>query len=114
MKTTILCFSGSGNSYWVASQLATQLGDATVLMIPSLMEADSIELGQRVGIVYPAYKFFPPNLATFFVETVLSEQNLDGVASSSRSAPTTVPAPGPSPPWSARSPRRVGRATPAA
>lgn len=80
MKTTILCFSGSGNSYWVASQLATQLDDATVLMIPSLMEADSIELGQRVGIVYPAYKFFPPNLATFFVETVLSEQNLDGVA----------------------------------
>ena len=81
MKTTILCFSGSGNSYWVASQLATQLDDATVLMIPSLMEADSIELGQRVGIVYPSYKFFPPNLATFFVETVLSEQNLDGVAS---------------------------------
>ncbi len=79
MKTTILCFSGSGNSYWVATELAKRLNDAEVLMIPSLMESDSIELTERVGIVYPVYNFFPPNLATYFVETVLSQQKLEGV-----------------------------------
>ncbi|MCK9547724.1 MAG: 4Fe-4S dicluster domain-containing protein [Sphaerochaeta sp.] len=79
MKTTILCFSGSGNSYWVATTLAAQLGDATVVMIPSLMEGQPIELGKRVGIVYPVYTFFPPNLATYFIEEVLARQDLEGV-----------------------------------
>jgi len=79
MKTTILCFSGSGNSYWVATELAKRLGDASVVMIPSLMEADSITLTERVGIVYPVYKFFPPNLVTYFVDAVLSRQKFDGV-----------------------------------
>lgn len=79
MRTTIFCFSGSGNSYWVANALAKQLGNATVVMIPSLMEASAIELTERVGLVYPVYKLFPPNLITYFVEEILAEQDTDQV-----------------------------------
>lgn len=79
MKTTIFCFSGSGNSYWVAETLAKRLGDATVVMIPSLMEADTIVLTERVGFVYPVYKGFPPNLFTYFVEEILAGQHAQQV-----------------------------------
>jgi Pyruvate/2-oxoacid:ferredoxin oxidoreductase delta subunit len=79
MKTTIFCFSGSGNSYWVATQLRQALGDCEILMIPTLMETERIELGERVGFIYPVYKFFPPNLVTHFVEEILSTQDFSGV-----------------------------------
>ena len=79
MKTTIFCFSGSGNSYWVAETLAAHLSDTTVVMIPTLLEARGIELGERVGFVYPVYKGFPPNLVTYFVEELLAGQNAEHV-----------------------------------
>lgn len=79
MKTTLFCFSGSGNSYWVATQLASRLGDATVVMVPSLLESEKIALTERIGFVYPVYKFFPPNLLTYYVEEVLSQQEVEHV-----------------------------------
>ena len=78
MKTTLFCFSGSGNSYWVATTLAELLGDTLVVMIPSLLETDdaSLPLSEQVGIIYPVYKGFPPNLVTHFVEGILAKQDL--------------------------------------
>ncbi len=75
MKTTLFCFSGSGNSYWVAAELAKALGNTRVVMIPSLLEGpdDELALSERVGIIYPVYKGFPPNLATHFVEEILAK-----------------------------------------
>ncbi|MFA5447123.1 MAG: EFR1 family ferrodoxin [Sphaerochaeta sp.] len=79
MKTTIFCFSGSGNSYWVANQLAQLIPDCELRMIPSLMSVKEIELTERVGFVYPVYKFFPPNLLTHFVEEIIGSQELDSI-----------------------------------
>ncbi len=79
MKTTIFCFSGTGNSYYAANAIAEQLGDSTVRMIPSLFDGQSIEMTERVGFLFPTYKGFPPNLVKDFMQDVFSKQDLSPI-----------------------------------
>lgn len=79
METTIFCFSGTGNSYYVAAQLATQLENCTVRMIPSLMDAETLPLTEQVGFVFPVYKGFPPNQVREFLEEVFAKQDLSPI-----------------------------------
>lgn len=79
MKTTLFCFSGTGNSYYVAQTLATQLGDATVRMIPSLFTGEEIEMTEQVGFVFPTYKGFPPTLVKEFILKVFAKQDLSPI-----------------------------------
>ncbi len=79
MKTTLICFSGTGNSYHIAKRLCEELGDCQILMIPNLMHGDPIELTEQVGFVFPVYKGFPPNLVVHFVQEVFAKQDLSPV-----------------------------------
>lgn len=76
MKTTIFCFSGTGNSYYVATKLASLLGDTTVVMMAEAAKADTIEMTERVGFVFPNYGGFPPAPVRQFVEEVFARQDL--------------------------------------
>jgi ferredoxin len=76
MKTTIFCFSGTGNSYYVANTLAKELGDTTVIMMASVMDIEVLEMTERVGFVFPTYKGFPPLMVKQFIENVFAKQDL--------------------------------------
>ncbi|HHT80198.1 MAG TPA: 4Fe-4S ferredoxin [Spirochaetales bacterium] len=79
MKTTIFCFSGTGNSYYAATAIAEQLGDTTVRMTSSLLDAENIEMTERVGFLFPTYKGFPPNQMKDFIQEVFSKQDLEPI-----------------------------------
>ncbi len=76
MKTTIFCFSGTGNSFYAATALGELLGDTTVRMIPSLCKGETLEMTERVGFLFPTYKGFPPNQMKDFIQEVFSKQEL--------------------------------------
>jgi ferredoxin/flavodoxin len=71
MKTTIYCFSGTGNSLKIARELAVAIGECEVLGIPGLMKspAPGAET-ERVGFVTPVYFFGIPRMVRRFVEKI--------------------------------------------
>ncbi|MBI9095696.1 MAG: EFR1 family ferrodoxin [Sphaerochaeta sp.] len=79
MKTTIFCFSGTGNSFYAANTIAQLLGDCTVRMIPSLFDGEDIEMTERVGFLFPTYKGFPPNQVKDFIQDIFSKQDLSPI-----------------------------------
>ncbi len=79
MKTTIFCFSGTGNSFYAANAVAVLLGDCTVRMIPALFDGETIEMTERVGFLFPTYKGFPPNQMKDFLQEVFSKQDLSPI-----------------------------------
>ncbi len=79
MKTTIFCFSGTGNSFYAAGALSEILGDCTVRMIPSLFDGKPIEMTERVGFLFPTYKGFPPNQVKEYIQEVFSQQDLSPI-----------------------------------
>ena len=60
----ILCFSGTGNSKYVAKRIANALGDALVNLNDRIKASDtsSIETGERVIIVTPTYAWRIPRV----------------------------------------------------
>jgi ferredoxin len=76
MKTTIFCFSGTGNSYYVAEKLAALLGDSKVVMMADTTDTDTIEMTEQVGFVFPNYGGFPPVPVKQFIEEIFARQNL--------------------------------------
>ncbi|HPK63810.1 MAG TPA: EFR1 family ferrodoxin, partial [Sphaerochaeta sp.] len=79
MNHTILCFSGTGNSYHVANRLRIFFENARIVMIPDLMDDSTIELTEAVGLVFPTYFFLPPATVVEFIETVLPKLDLSPV-----------------------------------
>lgn len=57
----IICFSGTGNSRWVAGELARLLGDR-VADVTGQGPLEAVDLGaeKRVGLVFPVYAWAPP------------------------------------------------------
>ncbi len=68
----IFYFSGTGNSYYVASQIASRFGER-LAPIARLMKnaADSYEYtlrdGELIGFVYPVYAWAPPKIVLDFI-----------------------------------------------
>ena len=62
-KRIILYFTGTGNSLYVARQLADD--DTEVLSIPQMMKANRFEFNaDEIGVVYPIYGHMLPRTAT--------------------------------------------------
>ncbi|MFP4141665.1 MAG: EFR1 family ferrodoxin [Phycisphaerae bacterium] len=62
MKTTLLWFSGTGNSLYVAKRLAEKLeGESELIPFSKLVGIDPIE-ADRVGLIFPVYGWGAPNL----------------------------------------------------
>ena len=68
----IFYFSGTGNSQWVAKQLASQLGDTLIPMADeeALNEVYACAKGERVGFVFPVYAWSPPKVVFDFLARV--------------------------------------------
>ena len=69
----IIWFSGTGNSEWVAEQLASALGERMVSVAEGLTSGDThltLHDGERLGFVFPTYSWGPPPVVTEFVEKI--------------------------------------------
>ena len=66
-KRLIFYFTGTGNSLYVARQLAGENGE--VLSIPQLVKNGEYEFeADEIGIVYPIYGHMPPNMVREFIK----------------------------------------------
>ncbi|MDD4762235.1 MAG: EFR1 family ferrodoxin [Sphaerochaetaceae bacterium] len=68
MKSTVYWFSGTGNSYYVASKLASSLPDCTLCRIEKHPGFSVIEPSEIVGIVLPVYFGGPPAMIKAFIK----------------------------------------------
>lgn len=66
IRRVILYFTGTGNSLYIARQLADE--NTELLSIPQLMKADKFDIeADEIGIVYPIYGHMPPNMVRRFI-----------------------------------------------
>jgi len=65
MKTKLYVFTGTGNSLWIARQLALELKEATVEFMPYLSKDFMVEADQ-VGFIFPVHIWgLPPHVIQF-------------------------------------------------
>lgn len=71
MSTTIYYFSGTGNSFKVAKDLNSQLGDSKLVQISKKNLAITQDiLSEKIGIVYPIYFSGIPAMVKKFLENL--------------------------------------------
>jgi len=70
MGIKIFYFSGTGNSLYVAKQLAAKLGDAEIISIAKVIGKEIDISCDKVGIVFPVYAWGPPKIVVEFVKGI--------------------------------------------
>jgi ferredoxin len=70
MKTTIYCFSGTGNSLKVAKDIASGLKDTEIIQICKKNIEFNKVTSNKIGIIFPVYASGMPLLVKEFIETV--------------------------------------------
>lgn len=77
---TIVCFSGTGNSFYVATQLKEKLGYDEVLLMPDVVDNPKIYHNPKeLGIIFPTYFLKPVNYLRTFVEEIVSRPEMDNL-----------------------------------
>ena len=66
MKRQLYVYTGTGNSLWVARQLAPELRDTTIEFMPHLSNGFEVQADQ-VGIIFPVHIWGLPIRAVQFV-----------------------------------------------
>ncbi|HUL31468.1 MAG TPA: EFR1 family ferrodoxin, partial [Thermodesulfobacteriota bacterium] len=66
MTTKLYVYTGTGNSLWIARQLALELKEATIEFIPNLSAGLEVE-ADRVGIIFPVHIWGLPGRVLRFV-----------------------------------------------
>lgn len=66
----IFYFSGTGNSLWVARQLAEKLQDTLVPIAEGVDGTFSLKADEKVGFVFPVYAWAPPAIVLDFIRRV--------------------------------------------
>lgn len=73
MKTTIYCFSSTGNSLAAAKQVGAVLGETEILSIAQRATVQPFAVaGERIGFVFPLHYGFLPLIVERFFEQVQS------------------------------------------
>lgn len=76
MKTTIYYFTGTGNSYKVAKDLAAQIPESELFRVHKASLTERTEERQgRVGFVFPVYYYGIPRLMKEFMELLSLKNN---------------------------------------
>ena len=79
-KKTIVCFSGTGNSFYVANKLKRALNYDEVLLMPDVVENPSLYNNPKeLGIIFPTYFFKPVSYFKTFVEEILSDPKMNNL-----------------------------------
>ena len=67
MKTRLYVYTGTGNSLWIARQLALGLKEAIIEFMPNLSRDFMVEANQ-VGIIFPVHIWGLPNHVIQFIK----------------------------------------------
>lgn len=70
----IFYFSGTGNSLWVAKQLACKLQDTLEPIAEGDNKTYRLEPNERVGFVFPVYAWAPPVIVLNFIRRLQIDQ----------------------------------------
>lgn len=68
MKTTLFCFSATGNSLYVAKKIAGQLENTRLVLMNHISINELYEESERVGFIFPVYFMGIPNLVRDFIK----------------------------------------------
>lgn len=68
MSTEIYYFTGTGNSLYIAKELAEQISDASITSIPKTVDQETITGKGAVGIVCPVYMYNLPHIVIDFIK----------------------------------------------
>jgi len=66
METTLYVYTGTGNSLWIARQLALELKDTTLRFMPLLSKEIRVE-ADRVGLIFPVHIWGLPSRVVQFI-----------------------------------------------
>lgn len=68
----IFYFSGTGNSRWVAEQLATASSEELVSIADVYISGKRpvFSVGEKVGFVFPVYSWGPPSIVLHLIDTI--------------------------------------------
>jgi len=66
MATKLYVYTGTGNSLWIARQLALELKEATIQFIPNLSRDLKMEV-DRIGIIFPVHIWGLPGHVVRFI-----------------------------------------------
>lgn len=72
MKNLIVCFSGTGNSFYIAQKLAEKMDDCKIKMVNNITSSN-FETPERLGIVFPIHAGVEPILIPQFIENILGK-----------------------------------------
>jgi ferredoxin/flavodoxin len=72
LKNLIICFSGTGNSYYIAQKISEKTEDCKIEMI-SNVTTENFETPERLGIVFPIHAGVEPILVSNFIELILGK-----------------------------------------
>lgn len=71
MKTTLYYFTGTGNSLWVARELAAKISSAEVVPMARLITNFEIFAeSERIGFVFPLYYWGLPKIVADFIKRI--------------------------------------------
>jgi ferredoxin len=70
MGTTIFYYTGTGNSLWVARQVASKLDGAELISIPGFKDEKKAINSQTIGLVFPVYIWGVPAPIIRFAESL--------------------------------------------
>ena len=69
METRLYCFTGTGNSLWVARNIARSLGGADIISLADWESNGEPAASRTVGLIFPVYIWGLPSRIIRFVET---------------------------------------------
>lgn len=76
----IFYFSGTGNTRWVATEIAKAIGEE-LLFIPDLLRENRFEFtlkeGERLGFCFPTHGWQPPRIVREFIRQLLLDRQPD-------------------------------------
>jgi len=73
MDTRLYCYTGTGNSLWIARMLAAQLGDASIVPISPAAGDAAASPGAALGILFPVHIWGVPRRVIAFVNRLAKD-----------------------------------------
>jgi len=70
MHTTIFYYTGTGNSLWVARELANRLGETELVAIANHRDGLEAVASKTIGLVFPVHMWGVPAPIVRFVKTL--------------------------------------------
>ncbi len=76
VKTDLYYFTGTGNTLWIAKQIAEHLDNTELHSIPNVINHDGGITGENIGVVCPIYMYDIPHIVVDFIGKIKRADHL--------------------------------------